>query len=71
MKLETRIRRQLKAHVEKRHGLITAPDALLDRLLEEVEKWLAEQKQQYRISNSSVRMEVVDEISSEIRKEAR
>jgi hypothetical protein len=71
VKLETRIRRQLKAHVEKRQGLITAPDELLDHILKEVEKWLAGQKQEYRISNSLVRMEVVDEISSEIRKEAR
>ena len=69
MKLETRIRRQLKAHVEKRHGLITAPVVLLDHILKEVEKWLTEQKQQYRSSNSLVRMEVVDEILSEIRKE--
>ncbi len=69
MKLETRIRRQLKAHVEKRKGLITAPDTLLDHILKEVEQWLAAQKKEYRVSNSFVRMETVDEITSELREE--
>lgn len=69
MKLETRLRRQFKTHIKKRHGLITAPEVLLGHILKEIEQWLAAQKQEYRISNSLVRMEVVDEISSEIREE--
>ena len=70
MKLETRIRREFIAHVEKRGGLITAPDMLLDHVLKEVEKWLNEQKKDNRISNSFSRVEMVDKLLREIRKEA-
>jgi hypothetical protein len=52
MKLETRIRCELKAHIEKRGGLITAPDLLLDHVLKAVETWLGEQKREDRISDS-------------------
>lgn len=69
MTLEARIKRQLKAHVEKRNGVITAPDMLIDRILQEVEQWLSEQRQGYRISNSFVRMETLDEIQAEVREE--
>jgi hypothetical protein len=48
VKLETRIKRQFKAHVEKRHGLITAPDELLNSVLKEVARWLKEHEQQYQ-----------------------
>ena len=71
MKLETRIRRELNAHVKKRGGLITAPDTLLDHILKEVEKWLDEQKKEYRVSNSFSQVETVDKLLTEVRKEAR